>query len=67
MDILSQQFQNIIGFPMTTLAPVLDPDSNTWKCDKKLQPVSIPSAQIHYTGRDHWVLSFQTKETEVCI
>ena len=27
----------------------------------------LPSAQIHYTGRDHWVMSFQNQENEVCI
>ena len=67
MEIISKQFTNINGFQMTNLAPVFDEDSNSWKCRTEFQSSSLPSAQIHHTGRDHWVMSFQNKENEICI
>ena len=68
MDIISKQFKNINGFQLSNLAPEYDKETNSWKCRNKFQPMLVlPSAQIHYTGRDHWVMSFQNQENEVCI
>jgi hypothetical protein len=58
MDIISKQSKNINGFQLTNLAPEYDKETNSWKCRNDFQPLSVlPSAQIHYTGRDHWVIN----------
>ena len=52
---------------MTNLAPIFDTKSDSWKCNKQFQSILPPSVQIHHTGRDHWVLSLESRDNEVCI
>ena len=41
--------------------------SESWKCNKQFQLILPPSVQIHHTGMDHWVLSLESRDNEVCI
>ena len=57
MGLLNSQFQNINGLQHCGYAPVRE--NGTWKYGLKMKQVSAPCAQIHHTGNDHWLVSFQ--------
>ena len=67
LQIIADQFPHINGLQMTNLAPIFDTKSDSWKCNKQFQSILPPSVQIHHTGRDHWVLSLESRDNEVCI
>ena len=47
----------------TVLGYVPVRENGTWKYGLKMKPVIAPSAQIHYTGNDHWLFSFQDESS----
>ena len=55
--IILSQYKNIHGLQDCLLVPE-DPKNGRWLYRKKFSPISnYPGAQIHPTGREHWVLS----------
>ena len=61
LDLLQTQFQDINGFQHCGYAPIKEND--TWKYGLKMKQVSAPCAQIHHTGDDHWLVSFQDESS----
>ena len=55
--LLRRQFPDINGFQNCGYVPVKKND--TWKYGLKMKQVSAPCAQVHHTGNDHWLVSFQ--------
>ena len=50
---------------MTNLAPIFDTKSDSRKFNKQFQSILSHSVQIHHTGRDHWVLSLESRDNEI--
>ena len=59
--LLKAQFSEINGFQHCDYVPVRE--NGTWKYRLKMKPVIVPSAQIHHTGNDHWLFSFQDESS----
>ena len=57
LGLLSSQFPDIHGFQNCGYAPVRE--NGRWKYGLKMKQVSAPCTQIHHTGNDHWLVSFQ--------
>ena len=57
LGLLKSQFPDINGFQHCGYAPIQENDS--WKYGLKMKQVQAPCAQIHHTGNDHWLVSFQ--------
>ncbi|XP_053382469.1 uncharacterized protein LOC128549555 [Mercenaria mercenaria] len=52
----------------TLYVPNFDENLGFWNLNDNLQKQSAPSAQIHYNGSHHWLMSYQISENEpVCI
>ena len=56
-NILKRQFPDVDGMQPTTCAPVWSESENKWNNQFPFTSVSLPAAQVHHTGRDHWVTS----------
>ncbi|CAG2219419.1 unnamed protein product [Mytilus edulis] len=54
------------GLEATVLAPYFEEKANTWHYyeGKKFQHAYPPSAQIHHTGKGHWVLSYKSVDSQ---
>ena len=59
-SILRQQFPHIGGMQDTTLTPFFVDDSQNWNISKCFLAQTPPSAQIHFDGKNHWAMSFQS-------
>ena len=57
LGLLKSQCPDINGFQHCGYAPIQENDS--WKYGLKMKQVQAPCAQIHHTGNDHWLVSFQ--------
>ena len=44
----------------TTLTPFFVEETQNWNTSKQFKSQSPPSAQIHFDGKNHWTMSFQT-------
>ncbi|KAH3805793.1 hypothetical protein DPMN_134101 [Dreissena polymorpha] len=61
-QMLKEQFALDSGMQNTLLAPYFNHDLGTWDINKRLTKQNPPSAQIHYTASNHWVLSYQSQK-----
>ena len=61
LGLLKAQFPEINGFQNYGDAPVRE--NGKWKYGLKLKTVNAPCTQIHHTGNDHWIVSFQDEDS----
>lgn len=59
-EICRKQFGSIAGFQLTEKVPVFLEDESWWNIGSIMLPVNEENcAQIHHTGKDHWVTSLK--------
>lgn len=59
-EICRKQFGSIAGFQLTEKVPVFLEDESRWNIGSVMLPVNEENcAQIHHTGKDHWVTSLK--------
>ncbi|CAG2203434.1 unnamed protein product [Mytilus edulis] len=63
--LINDKYVGMNGLEATVLAPYFEEKANTWHYyeGKKFQHAHPPSAQIHHTGKGHWVLSYQAVDS----
>ncbi|KAK3108798.1 hypothetical protein FSP39_015983 [Pinctada imbricata] len=64
-NILSTQFPEMNGLMSTSFAPIWVEGENRWRNEKPFQEVSSPAAQIHHTGKHHWVTTVKCENDQI--
>ena len=64
-EIARQQFPQMNGFQYTGYAPLYR--DKKWEYSLQMTSQQPPSVQIHHTGHDHWITSFQDQQREVYV
>ena len=62
--LIIKQYPHINGLEPTVLVQYFDEATNRWHYYvwEKFKPSNPPSAQIHHTGKGHWMLSYTSED-----
>ncbi|KAL4228313.1 hypothetical protein ACF0H5_013744 [Mactra antiquata] len=64
--LLRKQFGHLVnGLQLPERVPVFDESEHRWRIGNVMSPANHPCCQIHYTHRDHWVVSLSTSDTHI--
>ena len=57
--LLQQEFKDLNGLQSTLNVPHFQEKLQKWNLDKHMQNIGGTSAQIHFNGYNHWIVSFR--------